>query len=140
MSDLSLSEILAFKLDAEECGIDILGVVNLRGVNVPIVDMRLKFKLSPVNYDSFTVVIVLNIGTRVVGMVVDGDAIAQAAVDLLLTDQFTICAFECMASSRSNSRIVCSTTGTSWSTASDCATTTWATFNCSSRSIASRRM
>jgi purine-binding chemotaxis protein CheW len=34
--------------------------------------MRIKFKLSPVNYDSFTVVIVLNIGTRVVGMVVDG--------------------------------------------------------------------
>jgi len=36
------------------------------------VDMRIKFKLNPVNYDTFTVVIVLNIGTRVVGMVVDG--------------------------------------------------------------------
>ncbi|MBK1685182.1 chemotaxis protein CheW, partial [Rhodoferax fermentans] len=50
----------------------ILGVVNLRGVIVPVVDMRIKFKLNPVNYDHFTVVIVLNIGSRVVGMVVDG--------------------------------------------------------------------
>ncbi|MES1161653.1 MAG: chemotaxis protein CheW [Rhizobacter sp.] len=89
----ALREFLAFKLGAEEYGIDILrvqeirsyeeptrianspcfikGVVNLRGVIVPIVDMRLKFNLSQVNYDSFTVVIVLNIASRVVGMVVD---------------------------------------------------------------------
>ena len=89
----SLREFLAFKLGAEEYGIDILrvqeirsyeeptrianapafikGVVNLRGVIVPIVDMRLKFNLEEARYDSFTVVIVLNIGQRVVGMVVD---------------------------------------------------------------------
>ena len=88
-----LREFLAFKLGAEEYGIDILrvqeirsyeaptrianapdfikGVVNLRGVIVPIVDMRLKFNLAEARYDSFTVVIVLNIGSRVVGMVVD---------------------------------------------------------------------
>ncbi len=92
--DLAISEFLAFKLGEEEYGIDILrvqeirsferptrmanapehilGVVNLRGVIVPVVDMRIKFQLNPVNYDSFTVVIVLNIGSRVVGMVVDG--------------------------------------------------------------------
>ena len=90
----SIREFLAFKLGAEEYGIDILrvqeirsyeaptrianapdfikGVVNLRGVIVPIVDLRLKFKLERADYDSFTVVIVLNIGHRVVGMVVDG--------------------------------------------------------------------
>jgi purine-binding chemotaxis protein CheW len=90
---LSIREFLAFKLGAEEYGIDILrvqeirsyeeptrlanspdfikGVVNLRGVIVPIVDMRLKFNLESANYNSFTVVIVLNIGNRVVGMVVD---------------------------------------------------------------------
>ena len=90
----ALREFLAFKLGAEEYGIDILrvqeirsyeaptrianapdfikGVVNLRGVIVPIVDMRLKFKLERADYDGFTVVIVLNIGHRVVGMVVDG--------------------------------------------------------------------
>jgi purine-binding chemotaxis protein CheW len=88
-----LREFLAFKLGDEEYGIDILrvqeirsyelptrianvpsfikGVVNLRGVIVPIVDMRLKFNLDSANYDSFTVVIVLNIASRIVGMVVD---------------------------------------------------------------------
>jgi len=89
----SIREFLAFKLGDEEYGIDILrvqeirsyedptrianapafvkGVVNLRGVIVPIVDMRLKFKLDKADYNNFTVVIVLNIGSRVVGMVVD---------------------------------------------------------------------
>ena len=89
----ALREFLAFKLGDEEYGIDILrvqeirsyeqptriasapafikGVVNLRGVIVPIVDMRLKFNLASASYDSFTVVIVLNIGSRIVGMVVD---------------------------------------------------------------------
>ncbi len=89
----TIREFLAFKLGPEEYGIDILrvqeirsyeeptrianapefikGVVNLRGVIVPIVDMRLKFKLAQAAYDSFTVVIVLNIGQRVMGMVVD---------------------------------------------------------------------
>jgi purine-binding chemotaxis protein CheW len=92
--DLAHNEFLAFKLGDEEYGIDILrvqeirsferptrmanapehilGVVNLRGVIVPIVDMRIKFKLDSVSYDTFTVVIILNIGSRVVGMVVDG--------------------------------------------------------------------
>jgi len=91
---ISIREFLAFKLGREEYGIDILrvqeirsyeqptrmahapafvkGVVNLRGVIVPIVDMRIKFELEQVSYDTFTVVIVLNIGTQVVGMVVDG--------------------------------------------------------------------
>ena len=89
----TLREFLAFKLGAEEYGIDILrvqeirsyeeptrianappfikGVVNLRGVIVPIIDLRLNFKLERADYDSFTVVIVLNIGSRVMGMVVD---------------------------------------------------------------------
>ncbi len=86
-------EVLSFKLGAEEYGIDILrvqeirgyepptrianapvfvkGVVNLRGVIVPIVDMRVRFNLADVQYNSFTVVIVLNIGHRTMGIVVD---------------------------------------------------------------------
>ncbi len=90
----SIREFLAFKLGKEEYGIDILrvqeirsfelptrlantpdsilGVVNLRGVIVPIVDMRIKFGLDSVLYNSFTVVIVLNIGEQVIGIVVDG--------------------------------------------------------------------
>ena len=86
-------EYLTFRLGEEEYGIDILkvqeirgyeqptrianapsfikGVVNLRGVIVPIVDMRLKFGLGSAEYNDFTVVIILNLGARVVGMVVD---------------------------------------------------------------------
>jgi purine-binding chemotaxis protein CheW len=86
-------EYLTFRLDQEEYGIDILkvqeirgyepptrianapnfikGVVNLRGTIVPIVDMRLKFNCSKAEYDSFTVVIILNLRNRIVGIVVD---------------------------------------------------------------------
>lgn len=86
-------EFLAFRLGKEEYGIDILkvqeirgyenvtrianapefikGVVNLRGIIVPIVDMRIRFDLGTPTYDQFTVVIILNLGSRIVGMVVD---------------------------------------------------------------------
>jgi purine-binding chemotaxis protein CheW len=86
-------EYLTFKLDQEEYGIDILkvqeirgyepptrianapdfikGVVNLRGTIVPIVDMRLKFNCAKAEYNSFTVVIILNLRSRIVGIVVD---------------------------------------------------------------------
>ena len=46
-------------------------MVNLRGIIVPIVDMRIKFNLGKAEYDQFTVVIILNVAGRVVGMVVD---------------------------------------------------------------------
>jgi len=109
----SVSEFLAFKLGAEEYGIDILrvqeirsyeqptrlanapafvkGVINLRGVIVPIVDMRLKFKLERADYDSFTVVIVLNIGRQVVGMVVDAvsDVITLAPEQMRPVPEFS---------------------------------------------------
>ena len=86
-------EFLTFRLGAEEYGIDILrvqeirsyeaptrianapafikGVVNLRGVIVPIVDLRVKLGCETVEYNEFTVVIVLNVAGRVVGAVVD---------------------------------------------------------------------
>ncbi len=46
-------------------------MINLRGAIVPIVDLRIKFHLAEVTYDPFTVVIILNIGRRIVGVVVD---------------------------------------------------------------------
>jgi purine-binding chemotaxis protein CheW len=86
-------EFLAFRLGKEEYGIDIQkvqelrgyeqptrianapefikGVVNLRGIIVPIVDMRIKFNLGTPEYDAFTVVIILNIMKRTIGMVID---------------------------------------------------------------------
>ncbi|MDY7219666.1 chemotaxis protein CheW [Denitrificimonas sp. JX-1] len=86
-------EFLVFSLGSEEYAIDILkvqeirsyenvtrianvpdfikGVTNLRGVIVPIVDLRIKFNLESVEYGVQTVVIVVNVGERVVGIVVD---------------------------------------------------------------------
>jgi purine-binding chemotaxis protein CheW len=87
------NEFLSFRLGAEEYGIDILrvqeirsyeqptrianapafikGVVNLRGVIVPIIDLRVKLGCETVEYNTFTVVVVLNVKGRVVGAVVD---------------------------------------------------------------------
>ncbi len=84
---------LTLRLGAEEYAIDILrvqeirsyeeptrmvnapgfvkGVVNLRGVIVPIVDLRMKLKLEKVEYNDFTVVIILNVCGTVIGAVVD---------------------------------------------------------------------
>lgn len=50
----------------------IKGVINLRGDIVPIVDLRIKFNVGEVKYDEFTIVIVLHIHGRIVGIVVDG--------------------------------------------------------------------
>ncbi|WP_371194368.1 chemotaxis protein CheW [Glaciecola sp. SC05] len=49
----------------------IKGVLNLRGDIVPIIDLRIKFQVGKVTYDEFTIVIMLMIGDRVVGIVVD---------------------------------------------------------------------
>ena len=86
-------EYLTFRLGDEEYGIDILkvqeirgyenptrianaphflkGVINLRGTIVPIVDLRLRFGCDSSEYNAFTVSIVLHIGTRTIGAVVD---------------------------------------------------------------------
>jgi purine-binding chemotaxis protein CheW len=106
------SEFLAFSLGDEVYGIDILmvqeirgyepvtkiantpdfikGVINLRGVIVPIVDMRIKFRLDMVDYNQFTVVIILNVCGRVIGMVVDGvsDVIALAPEHIHAAPEF----------------------------------------------------
>lgn len=108
-----IREFLTFKLGSEEYGVDILrvqeirsyeepthmahtqafikGVINLRGVIVPIVDMRLKFNLERASYDVFTVVIMLNIGSRVIGMVVDGvsDVITLSGDQLHAAPEFS---------------------------------------------------
>lgn len=88
-----VQELLTFTLGKEEYGIEILkvqeirgydavttipnspefikGVINLRGVIVPIVDLRIKFSLGAAEYNQFTVVIILSVANRVVGIVVD---------------------------------------------------------------------
>ena len=101
-------EYLTFVLGEEEYGLEILkvqeirgydavtqiantpefikGVVNLRGKIVPIVDLRIKFHLGKVQYDEFTVVIILNLNGRVVGIVVDGVSDVMALRDEQIRD------------------------------------------------------
>jgi purine-binding chemotaxis protein CheW len=94
IADADTQQFLTFKLAGEEYGVGILsvqeirgwsavtaiphspnwllGVINLRGVVVPIIDLRIKFNFAKAEYNEFTVVIILNVGARVVGIVVDG--------------------------------------------------------------------
>ncbi len=86
-------QFLTFTIQGEEYGIEILrvqeikgfskirpipnapayvkGVMNLRGTVVPIVDLRARFGMCEAEYNQFTVIIVVSVGTRVVGLLVD---------------------------------------------------------------------
>src|SRR5690625_106284 len=112
-------EFLVFVLNEQEYGIDILkvqeirgyqeqsvtrianvppfvkGVTNLRGVIVPIIDMGIKFNLPDVKYDNQTVVVILNVADRVIGVVVDGvsDVLTLAAEQISDASQFGSSAF-----------------------------------------------
>jgi purine-binding chemotaxis protein CheW len=68
----------------------IRGVINLRGLIVPILDLRIKFGQHDVAYDQFTVVIILNVANRVVGIVVDAvsDVVAFAPDDIKPAPEF----------------------------------------------------
>ena len=103
---------LTLRLGAEEYAIDILrvqeirsfeeptrmvnapdfikGVINLRGVIVPIMDLRLKLRLPSVEYTDFTVVIILNVRGTIVGAVVDAvsDVVTLAADTIRPAPQF----------------------------------------------------
>jgi purine-binding chemotaxis protein CheW len=113
-----VQEFLTLKPGSEEYGIEILkvqeirgyhavthianapafikGVVNLRGIIVPIIDMRIKLNVGRAKYDQFTVVIILNVAGRVVGMVVDGvsDVIALKANQIRPTPEFSTSTFD----------------------------------------------
>lgn len=99
-------EYLAFSLGGEEYAVNILqvqeirayervtrianmptfikGVMNLRGAVVPVVDLRVRFNVGAAEYNASTIVIVINIGPRTIGMVVDGvsDVVAIKASEL----------------------------------------------------------
>ncbi|MBC8352022.1 MAG: purine-binding chemotaxis protein CheW [Planctomycetes bacterium] len=92
--DESTRQFLVFSLEDEEYGIEIMhvqeikslahvapipnapehvkGVLNLRGTIIPIVDLRLRFSMPPREYDRFTVIIVVAIENKRIGLVVDG--------------------------------------------------------------------
>ena len=106
-------QFLSFQLGAEEYGIDILrvqeirayekatripntplfikGVINLRGVIVPVIDLRMKFGLATADYNEMTVVVVLNVADRTIGIVVDkvSDVLSLAPGDIRPAPEFT---------------------------------------------------
>jgi purine-binding chemotaxis protein CheW len=99
-------EVLVFVLGSEEYGVDLLevqeirgyenvtpvpaapgyvkGTVNLRGITVPVIDLRVRFGMADPRYDAFTVVVILRLARRAVGIVVDGvsDVMALGADDV----------------------------------------------------------
>ncbi|MGE8225243.1 MAG: chemotaxis protein CheW [Stenotrophomonas sp.] len=111
-TDTTGGEYLSFTLGNEHYGVDILkvqeirgydavtrvpdapdyikGVINLRGTIVPVIDLRLKLRLDEARYDAFTVMIVLNVEDRVVGIVVDSvsDVIPLNAEQIRPTPEF----------------------------------------------------
>ncbi|WP_241578687.1 chemotaxis protein CheW [Rosenbergiella nectarea] len=112
--EIQSQEYLIFTLGKEEYGIDILkvqeirgydqvtriantpkfikGVTNLRGVIVPIIDLRIKFAQENIAYNDNTVVIVLNLAERIVGIVVDGvsDVLALTHEDIRAAPEFSV--------------------------------------------------
>lgn len=107
-------EFLTFRLGEESYGLEIMkvkeirgyepvtriakapdyvkGVLNLRGDIVPIIDLRLKFAVGTPSYNEFTIVIMLSIGTRIVGIVVDAvsDVVSMAMTDIKPPPEFGV--------------------------------------------------
>lgn len=103
------SQFLTFLLGEEQYGVEILkvqeikgysaitpipntpphikGVINLRGTVVPVVDLRAKFSLDAAEYNKFTVIIVVTVGEKIIGMLVDAvsDVLDIAASDIRST-------------------------------------------------------
>ncbi len=106
------NQFLTFALGDEEYGVEILkvqeirgysavtpipntppyikGVMNLRGTIIPVVDLRAKLAMREAEYNQFTVIIVVNVGTKVMGLVVDGvsDVLNIPRTDIQATPDF----------------------------------------------------
>jgi purine-binding chemotaxis protein CheW len=100
-----IQQYLSFALGEEQYGIEILrvqeikgysgitpipntpphirGVMNLRGTVIPVVDLRAKFRMETRAYDKFTVIIVVTVGARIIGLVVDA---VSDVLDISKTD------------------------------------------------------
>jgi purine-binding chemotaxis protein CheW len=87
------SQFLTFLLDEQEYGLELFkiqeirgyapvtpipnvpahvrGVMNLRGTVLPVVDLRIKFRLPPIEYNKFTVIVIAMVGAKMVGLLVD---------------------------------------------------------------------
>lgn len=107
-------ELLTFKLADEHYGIDIMkvkeirgyeavtkianapdfikGVINLRGDIVPILDLRLKFSVGEATYNEFTIVIMVVVANKIIGIVVDAvsDVIKLTSTDIKPAPEFGV--------------------------------------------------
>jgi purine-binding chemotaxis protein CheW len=105
-------QFLTFRLSNEQFGLEILrvqeikgysaitpipnapahvkGVMNLRGAVVPVVDLRLKFGMPAIEYSKFTVIILVTVHHKVVGLVVDAvsDVLTLGASDIVAPPEF----------------------------------------------------
>lgn len=87
---LSVEEIRSWETPTKipNSPIDVKGVINMRGIIVPIIDLRIKFNMGDANYLETTVVVVLKVETddsvRTIGFVVD------AVSDVLNTEESEI--------------------------------------------------
>lgn len=103
---------LTFALGGEEYGVEILkvqeirgyapitpipntpphikGVMNLRGAIIPVVDLRRALAMPAAEHGPFTVIIVVTVGTRVMGLIVDAvsDVLDVARADIHSTPDF----------------------------------------------------
>lgn len=110
-SYMSDNQYVSFNLDEEEYGIEVLlvqeiiryhkptkvpngnkvvsGVINFRGKVIPLIDMRAKFGLATREYDTFTVIIVLEIKGKTVGLIVDRvyDIVSLTEQDIQFVDE-----------------------------------------------------
>lgn len=106
------NQFVTFSIDDEEFGIEILkvqeiigyskpthvpntpdfisGVINLRGVIIPVIDLRKKFTMQDKEYDKFTVIIVLEVATKIMGIIVDAvsDVLSLGEKDIQDTPEF----------------------------------------------------
>jgi purine-binding chemotaxis protein CheW len=106
-------QFVTFRLEKEEYGIEILkvheiigyqgfakvpnvprfirGVLNLRGSVVPVIDMRLKFNMAEKAYDNFTVIVIIEVQERIIGVIVDAvsDVVTLNAEELQETPDFS---------------------------------------------------
>ncbi len=106
------SQYLTFRLGSEEYGVEILrvqeikgytaitpipntppyikGVMNLRGTVIPVVDLRSKFGMAEAPYNQFTVIIVVTVGPKVIGLIVDAvsDVLDIPRADVQATPDF----------------------------------------------------
>jgi len=109
----TLNQFVTFTLEGEEYGVEILkvqeiigypgftkvpnvpsfvkGVINLRGSVVPVIDLRLKFSMDEKEYDTFTVILILEVKERIIGVIVDAvsDVISLSEEEVQPTPDFS---------------------------------------------------